>query len=464
MKSLIFLENTPKLRHINLLKALEKYGEQASVRCFFLTYSTYIPISSNTLCINLAEITHCTRSRTNDISLNDFDDLNAELIHISDNYHSLSDAISLEFKQRRYGYNNINDVLLRLSHLSDVYNKAFKIVKSALMPGECPVVLTSNALDLERLLFSLTSRKFDFNTLYLHAIPNEHNSICISRTMYGDFLPSQLYQNNNCQLSADNSILSSSFSYCERESLVAIQARRDSPLSFFLQSTTEIRYNSLRSINYFLYRIIFWQFLRYLYFVINKSVLYALRILQSLPFSRNFCCSSSDIFIGSTFNESFMFSSHLKLDQFQILRKLNNQSQNTLYFRPHPASYKERLLVFDLLNVYLQGVKFDFAPSFDPSKFSRVFSLSSSLIYKSVDSLTPSFISVPGLLKVAGVPFVDYRGDNIDYSFLTSDLYSLSLKVSNFVSGHSFPGNLYYSDSLAINRSASTFIHLASTL
>ena len=153
-----------------------------------------------------------------------------DLLNISDNYHSLGDAISLEFTQRRYGYHDINDVLLRFTHLSAVY-EAFAIVKSALTPGESPIVLTSNALDLERLLFpSLTSRKFDFNTLYLHAVPNEHNSICISRMMYSDFLSSQLFHNNNCQSSADSNILLSSFSYCERESLVSIQARRDSPL------------------------------------------------------------------------------------------------------------------------------------------------------------------------------------------------------------------------------------------
>ena len=170
-------------------------------------------------------------------------------------------------------------------------------------------------------------------------------------------------------------------------------------------------------------------------------------------------------FIGSTFNESFLFSSKFPYTQSQITKTINNYfTTSDTFYRFHPASFKERLLITSALNLLFHGIYIDTSLTFDPSSYDYVCSISSSFIYKSIFAKIPSFVCLPGFLVEAGIPKVDMTNftDSLSTFFSSSNTISSS-HLTDFINRYSFPGNLYYLDNTSINNCAYTFCSICAS-
>ena len=452
-KTLIFYES----RHLSVLKELEKKTNELNIKLILFTNSKYEKFISNTdhynLNLNDIKFKDIKNQKFKNTYINDIDNLIRDL---SNNSHTFDDIINLEMKQKKYGYTNTNQAKLRLVFLYQLFRSKLKKYI-----GQKVFVITQNAIDIERASFYLACHSLDFKIIYTHSIPIKGNPLIFSEKMYSKYI------NNK-----DRDIYERKIIIDGREHAVSQIDRINNPFKYLKRSFKEYKSNSLNNyVKGYHLRIFVWQLERYFYNLINLLLFFSFNLLQNIFKKSNLFFGNKNkhkkniVFIGSTNNEGFQFSTTKILDQDLILKELSKFKNRKLFYltyRPHPSSLRERNYFIFFLKILFMGINLDLTRKFKLNNNVIYISLTSSIIYEAFFNGNECYAMIPGFYNLLGLETSDLKSIkfNIENSFFEKNSHPKRELNYSIIKDYCYPGNLYYLKHEDIVKITSSFCNI----
>jgi len=401
-KIIVFIPNIR--RHEYFYKSIYQNFEKNFYNVFFLTlensnYNYWSKILPNVI-----------KTRNTDLLINSLEifEKNKSILQIKGSFETVKKVDQKQAPFKKYG--NIEDYFQ--NHLTSVIN-VFNEFNFDFAFGY-------SALDIDNVIFNIACVHSNCKPIFMDYSPIDNYEISFKKKYYSDYIFSDRHHIIKSYSDPNKYLLE------KRKSIFFLVNRLTTSISLIFSS---------KNISFFKY--ILTMILRYfVYNFSNRVLIYFLK-------SRNLIYSNINyLFLGSCPNESYFIDGGFDSNYIDEIIKFKNKNKELrIYYKPHPASFVESFMIYDILRLYLSGISIIDGRVNYWDRINAVVAIRSSLLIEAINNGVSAFSLIEGIHTLFGVKLLKSLNDLVNFK-----KNKINIKLLESSSQYCFPGVQGYYD------------------